>query len=302
MTWIAVEMTLDAAQVEALAEALMQAGAQSVDVADAAAGSDRERPIFGEPGADSAPTWRRNRVTALFPEETDLSETLAAAAKLAGRGLPAYRIARIEDRDWVCLTQSQFAPIRVSARLWIVPTWHTAPDPGAINIVLDPGLAFGTGDHPTTRLCLRWLDERLEAGRSVIDYGCGSGILAIAAAKLGASPVIGVDIDVQALEASRCNARLNTVGAEFVDAGAATPDPADVVVANILSGPLKALAPLFSRLVRARGCLVLSGVLAGQANEVARAYSPWFDMQVGASDQGWVRLEAARRDDRTGER
>jgi ribosomal protein L11 methyltransferase len=295
MNWIAVEMTLDAAQVEGVAQALMQAGASSVDVSDAAFGSELERPIYAEHGGAAFPAWELNRVTALFPGEIDLQQTLAAAAKLAGCGLPPCRIARVDDRDWVRLTQAQFAPIRVSARLWIVPTWHQPPDPAAINVVLDPGLAFGTGSHATTRLCLRWLDERLRPGCSMIDYGCGSGILAIAARKLGAARVTGVDIDAQALEASRANARLNYVNVEFLDARAAPPEAADVLAANILAAPLKALAPLCSRLVRRGGCLLLSGILEAQAAEVAHAYSPWFDTQVGASDEGWVRLDGLRR-------
>lgn len=292
-------MTLDATQVDALAEALLRAGADSVDVADAAAGTDRECPIFGE---DAASAWSRNRLTALFPADTDLAAALATASELAARSLPEYRVTLLDDQDWVRLTQRQFAPVRISNRLWIVPSWHRAPDPGAINIVLDPGLAFGTGGHPTTRLCLRWLDEGLQPGQSVVDYGCGSGILAIAAAKLGASRVIGVDIDAQALESSRYNARLNNVAVDFLSAADPAPDPADVVLANILSSPLKVLAPLLAGLVRIGGRLVLSGVLAAQAEDIAQTYSAWFEMQVGAADEGWVRLEALRRQDDTGQR
>jgi ribosomal protein L11 methyltransferase len=288
-------MTLDATQVDALAEALLEAGAGSVDVSDAAAGTGAERPIFAEPGEGGAPAWNRNRVTALFPAGTDLTAALAAASELAGRSLPEYRLSRIDDQDWVRLTQSQFAPTRISQRLWIVPTWHQAPDPRAVNIVLDPGLAFGTGSHPTTRLCLRWLDARLEPGQTVVDYGCGSGILAIAAAKLGASRVVGVDIDPQALKSSRYNARLNSVAAEFRSAADPTPDPADVVLANILSGPLKMMAPLLAALVRSGGHLVLSGVLADQAEDLARTYSAWFEVGIGAADEGWVRLDGLKR-------
>ncbi|MGH8631819.1 MAG: 50S ribosomal protein L11 methyltransferase [Burkholderiales bacterium] len=299
---MAVEMTLDATQVDALAEALLRAGADSVDVADAAAGTDRECPIFAESGDDALSGWSRNRLTALFPADADLAAALAAASKLAARSLPEYRVKLLDDQDWVHLTQRQFAPMRISNRLWIVPSWHRAPEPGAINIVLDPGLAFGTGSHPTTRLCLRWLDEWLESGQSVVDYGCGSGILAIAAAKLGASRVTGVDIDPQALQSSRYNARLNNIAAAFISAADPAPDPADVVLANILSSPLKVLAPLLAGLVRSGGRLVLSGVLAAQAEDVAQAYSAWFEMQIGAADQGWVRLEALKRQDKTGQK
>jgi ribosomal protein L11 methyltransferase len=300
LSWIAVEMILEATEADILTQSLLEAGAESIDVADAAAGTVQERPMFDEPGQCGPDPWERNRLTALFPANVDYEAALKAAANLAGRGLPHYRVARVDDRDWVRLTQSQFAPIRVSARLWIVPTWHQAPDPGAVNIVLDPGLAFGTGSHPTTRLCLRWLAGRLEHGQSVIDYGCGSGILAIAAAKLGARKVTGVDIDAQALEASRYNARLNKVAVQFLCADAAAPGPADVVVANILSGPLKALAPLLAKLVRGAGLLVMSGVLATQADEVSMAYAPWFEMRVGEADEEWVRLEGVRRQEEAG--
>jgi ribosomal protein L11 methyltransferase len=174
------------------------------------------------------------------------------------------------------LTQSQFEPIRISQRLWIVPTWHTPVDAAAINIVLDPGLAFGTGSHPTTRLCLRWLDENLRAGENVLDYGCGSGILAIAAMKLGAGSAYGVDVDAQAVQSSRDNALANQVDAKF-DLPVATLQPADIVVANILTNPLKMLAPLLAGATRQGGRIVLSGVLSEQAEDVMRVYAQWFD-------------------------
>jgi ribosomal protein L11 methyltransferase len=207
---------------------------------------------------------------------------------------PDYKIAEVAEQDWVRLTQSQFDPIRVSARLWIVPSWHASPDPTAINIILDPGLAFGTGGHPTTRLCLDWLDRHMSPGCSVIDYGCGSGILAIAAAKLGAARVRGVDIDAQAVQSSRYNAQRNCVIAEFSDANEPPPEPADVVLANILSNPLIALAPLLARLTLPGGTLVLSGILPLQAAEVAHEYRTWFHIGPPATDEGWVRLSGTR--------
>lgn len=295
-------MTLEATQVDALADALLRAGADSVDVSDAAGGTDGERPIYGEPGEKVVTAWRRSRITALFPAGTDLTAALAAASELAGCGLPEYRVSRVDDQDWVQLTRSQFVPTRISDRLWIVPSWHRAPDARAVNIVLDPGLAFGTGSHPTTRLCLRWLDQRLEPGQTVVDYGCGSGILAITAARLGASRVIGVDVDPQALEASRYNARLNNVAVECRSAADPTPDPADVVLANILFGPLKVMAPLLATLVRSGGHLILSGILAGQAEDLARAYSAWFEVGIGATDEGWVRLDALKHQRHTEQR
>jgi ribosomal protein L11 methyltransferase len=286
---------VDAAKVLAVSDALIEEGAFSVDVADAQAGTDRETPIFGEPGRDIELAFGWNRVVALFAPEADLPGALERAMATAGFSTtPDYKITEVAEQDWVRLTQSQFDPIRVSARLWIVPSWHVTPDPTAINIILDPGLAFGTGSHPTTRLCLDWLDRHMSPGCSVIDYGCGSGILAIAAAKLGAACVRGVDIDEQAVLSSRYNAERNCVVAEFFNADEAPPEPADVVLANILSNPLKVLAPLLARLTVPGGTMVLSGILPPQAADVADTYRAWFDMEPPAMDDGWMRLSGTR--------
>jgi len=275
----------------ALSDALLEAGAISVDVADAHAGTGQETPIFQEPGEEPGVAYSSNRLIALFDPGTDAAAALARACAAAGLDpVPDYRTAEVPEQDWVKLTQSQFAPLRVSARLWVVPSWHAAPDGSAINIVLDPGLAFGTGSHPSTRLCLDWLDRHLVPGSSVIDYGCGSGILAIAAAKLGAGRVVGVDIDPLALVTSRYNAEQNRVAATFVGADGLRPQPSDVVMANILSNPLKILAPLLAELTVPRGQVVLSGILAPQAGAVADAYSESFDMESPVEEQGWIRL------------
>ena len=279
----------------ALSDALLEAGAISVDVADAHAGTGQETPIFQEPGEEPGVAYSSNRLIALFDPRTDAAAALARACAAAGLDpVPDYRTAEVPEQDWVKLTQSQFAPTRVSARLWVVPSWHAAPDGSAINIVLDPGLAFGTGSHPSTRLCLDWLDRHLIPGSSVIDYGCGSGILAIAAAKLGAGRVVGVDIDPLALVTSRYNAEQNRVAATFVGADGLRPQPSDVVMANILSNPLKILAPLLAELTMPRGQVVLSGILAPQAGAVADAYSEWFDMELPVEEQGWIRLAGRR--------
>jgi len=275
----------------ALSDALLEAAAISVDVTDAHAGTGLETPIFREPGEEAGVAYGSNRLIALFDPGTDAAAALARACAAAGLDpVPEYRTAEVPEQDWVKLTQSQFAPLRVSARLWVVPSWHAAPDGSAINIVLDPGLAFGTGSHPSTRLCLNWLDRHLIPGSSVIDYGCGSGILAIAAAKLGAGRVVGVDIDPLALVTSRYNAEQNRVAATFVGADGLRPQPSDVVMANILSNPLKILAPLLAELTVPRGQVVLSGILAPQAGAVADAYSEWFDMESPVEEQGWIRL------------
>jgi ribosomal protein L11 methyltransferase len=286
---------VDAARVSAVSDALVEEGALSIDVADAQAGTERETPIFGEPGQDLEVAFGSNRLIALFSPETDLPAVIERAMAAAGLSITAdYKITEVPEQDWVRLTQSQFDPIRVSSRLWIVPSWHASPDPAAINIVLDPGLAFGTGSHPTTRLCLDWLDRYMSPGNSVIDYGCGSGILAIAAAKLGAARVRGVDIDEQAVLSSRYNAQRNNVVAEFSNADDVPPEPADVVLANILSNPLKVLAPLLARLTVHGGKLVLSGILTPQAEDVADTYRAWFAVEPPVTDDGWVRLTGTR--------
>jgi len=286
---------VDAAKLSALSDALIEEGAFCVDVADAEAGTQRETPIFGEPGQDLDVAFGLNRVIALFAPKADLPEALERALTAAGFSTTSdYKITEVAEQDWLKLTQSQFDPIHVSARLWIVPSWHAIPDPAAINIILDPGLAFGTGAHPTTRLCLDWLDRHMSRGCSVIDYGCGSGILAIAAAKLGAARVRGVDIDAQAVLTSRYNAERNNVVAEFSNADEAPPAPADIVLANILSNPLRLLVPLLAKLTVPGGRLVLSGILPPQAADVADAYRPWFDVEPAVIDEGWVRLSGTR--------
>lgn len=298
MSWVAAELLLEAPVVTSFADALLEKGAISVDVTDAHSGGIEEQAIYMEPGEDVAVAWGDNRVVALFPENADVKRVVEEAASSAGLAdVPLYRTYSVADQDWVRLTQQQFEPVAVSQRLWIVPSWHAAPDPGAFNIVMDPGLAFGTGSHPTTYLCLDWLDRHLQPGQSVIDYGCGSGILAIAAVKLGASDVIGVDIDTQAVQTSRYNAVRNGVQARFVGADATDINSADVVIANILSGPLKVLAPLLSGLTCRGGCLVLSGILEGQAEELMSIYRPWFEMLPAVTREGWVRLEGIRRQD-----
>ena len=216
MPWLAVTLIVDARCVETLSDVLLESGAFSVDVSDAAAGTPTERPLFAEPGSAPALNWPVNRVVALFPEAAAVATIVPDA--LRASALPAttsFGIDRVDDQDWVRLTQAQFTPVRISPRLWVVPTWHEIVDAAAINIRLDPGLAFGTGTHPTTRLCLRWLDTHLAPGATVIDYGCGSGILAITAMKLGARSAAGVDIDEQALLAARHNAKQNHAEVSF---------------------------------------------------------------------------------------
>ncbi len=291
MSWQSVRILVDSRTAEPLSDALMNVGALSVSLEDADAGTVDETPLFGEPEYPTAELWPHSVARVLLEADADVAATLAAAARQANLAVPAhYTVETVAEQDWVRLTQSQFDPIPISPRLWIVPTWHDAPDATAINLKLDPGLAFGTGSHPTTRLCLRWLDAHIRGGETLLDYGCGSGILAIAAAKLGAAQVDGVDIDPQAVTAARDNAALNAVTAQFCLPNASPPGQYDIVVANILTNPLKGMAPLLAGRVRSGGRLVLSGILVEQAEEVMAVYREWFVFEAPVVDDGWVGL------------
>ncbi len=295
MAWQELRLTTDSKQAEAYSDALFDLGALSVSIEDAAADTADEKPIFGEPGEPVDQLWDNSIVLALFDVDMDVDAIVATAAATLKLAAPSYVIVNVADQDWVRLTQSQFDPIPISPRLWITPTWHECPDPAAVSIQLDPGLAFGTGSHPTTRLCLQWLDSNIASGENVLDYGCGSGILAIAALKLGAGETDGVDIDTQAMIASTQNAeQINVVG-QFYLPDSAPSKTYDVVVANILTNPLKALAPLLASRCRSGGRLVLSGILAEQAHEIVAIYNEWFDFTAPAEHEGWVCLSAVRK-------
>ena len=300
MSYIALCFDADADAADAWADALLAAGALSVDVADPHAGAPGETPIYGEPGTPGAGLWPVSRLTALFPGAACIPDVVAGLAA-AGTRVPPYETFPVAEQDWVRATQAQFAPLRIADALWIVPTWCEAVDPAAINLALDPGLAFGTGSHPTTRLCLRWLAQELRAGESVLDYGCGSGILAIAACRLGASRVVGTDVDIQALLAGRANALRNGVDAQFVAPDLLAPSEQarfDVVVANILANPLIELAPALAGRVRTGGHIVLSGILEAQAEAVMTVYRRWFTIGVCGTDEGWIALAGTRNAER----
>jgi ribosomal protein L11 methyltransferase len=291
--WSSVTLETDAAHADALADALLDAGAISVSIEDAQAGTVLETPQFGEPGSPATPLWDDSRVVALFAPSADLPERIDAAALAVGLPrTPPICYTEVAEQDWVRLTQSQFDPIQISAKLWIVPSWHSAPDPGAINLELDPGLAFGTGSHPTTRLCLEWLEQNIQPGITLLDYGCGSGILGIAALKLGAGQVLGVDIDPAALTAAADNAVRNHVTLTLAHSAEPLATRFDCVVANILTNPLMLLAPLLSSRLKPGGRLALSGVLETQATQVIAAYAPFLPLHIGAEQEGWVRLES----------
>lgn len=275
MPWLALTLEVDAAAAEAMSEALLEAGAQSVCVEN----------------IDQA----RRTLNALLSLESDPRQLVRQAAAIAHLpAAPEFALGRVEDEDWIRKSQAQFAPIEVGRRLWIGPSWHQPPA-GRASVRLDPGLAFGTGTHPTTRLVLNFLEKHIRGGESVLDYGCGSGILAIAAAKLGAARVDGVDVDPQAVETASENARANGVAVH-----AALPEelPAaiyDIVVSNILAQPLIELAPLLAARTAPGGRIALAGILQSQAGEVAAAYTPWFDLRSTGSEDVWVLLEGVRK-------
>lgn len=295
MGWQSVSFLTDASHAEPVCDALLDVGALSASIEDADAGTPDERPQFGEPGSIVSSGWNRSRIIALLEPDADVGALLARASVAAGlAGAPAWTVEEVAEQNWVRLTQSQFDPIRVSERLWIVPSWHAAPDPAAVNLVLDPGMAFGTGSHATTRLCLEWLERNVRSGCSVLDYGCGSGILAIAAARLGAGNVAGVDIDPLAVEAARANAERNGVMATFHDSAQPVAGAYDLVVANILSNPLRLLAPAICAHVRRGGRLALSGILREQADEIMTIYGQWLPMQVADFCEDWVCLAGTK--------
>ena len=292
MSWLQLRLAITPEQAPALEDQLLELGAVSVTFMDA-----EDQPIF-EPDLGTTPLWSNTHLLALFEADTDSEALLQHLRLLWQAELPAHELEQIEDQDWERSWMDNFHPMRFGERLWIVPSWHAAPEPDAVNLLLDPGLAFGTGTHPTTSLCLQWLDAQQLQGKTLIDFGCGSGILAIAGLLLGAEHAVGTDIDIQALEASRDNAQRNQVADDRFDLylPEQMPDtPADVLVANILAGPLVSLAPRLASLVKPGGLLALSGILAEQTDEILQAYRDDFELDPVANQEGWIRVSGRRR-------
>lgn len=293
MAWVQIRLNSTDQKAEAISDFLEEIGAVSVTFMDS-----QDTPIF-EPLPGETRLWGNTDVVALFDAETDM-QTIVAALQTSGVIEPefAYKIEQIEDKDWEREWMDNFHPMQFGRRLWICPSWREVPDPNAVNVMLDPGLAFGTGTHPTTALCLQWLDGLDLQGKTVIDFGCGSGILAIAALKLGAKAAIGIDIDPQAILASRNNAEANGV-ADKLQLFLAKDQPqnlhADVVVANILAGPLKELASQIITLVKPQGDLGLSGILATQAASVCEAYQTAFELDPVVEKEEWCRITGVKR-------
>ncbi len=294
MAWLLLKIWANEQNADAISDALMDIGALSASIEDANAETLAEQAIFGEPGDPPPGIWQQNIVTAMFDENADINQILDDLSQQTDITKFQYNTEIIAEQDWVRTTQAQFDPIKITDKLWIVPTWHVAPDEDAINIVLDPGLAFGTGSHPTTSLCLEWLTQQ-KAIPSVLDYGCGSGILAIAAKKLGAESVVGVDIDDQAIIASDYNARQNKVDIEFFDANAFTHRTFDAVVANILSSALMVLAPALAKYCKTGGKIALSGILESQKEALTARYSEWFDMDAPRQKDAWILLTGTKK-------
>ncbi len=291
MPWLQVRLAITPEQAEIYEDALLDVGAVSVTFMDA-----EDQPIF-EPDLGTTPLWSHTHLLALFEADTDAAAVFAHLQLLTDSELPQHQSEVIADQDWERSWMDNFQPMRFGQRLWIVPSWHAAPEPDAVNLLLDPGLAFGTGTHPTTALCLEWLDGQDLSDCNVLDFGCGSGILAIAALLLGAKQAVGTDIDYQAIEASRDNAERNGIDASRFPLYLPEQLPAeqaDVVVANILAGPLVALAPQITSLVKPGGRLALSGILAEQGDDVAAAYAEAFELDPLCIRDGWVRISGRR--------
>ena len=297
MPWIQLQIPADPDNADQLEDLLMEMGCGAVSMEDAA-----DQPLY-EPDPGTTPLWSQTTVTGLFDSDRDIEQLCAdirdAWHQQTQQALPEIEVTLVEDKDWERAWMDDFQPLKFGERLWIVPSWHEAPDPDAANLMLDPGLAFGTGTHPTTALCLEWLDGQDVQGKQVIDYGCGSGILGLAALLLGANLVIGVDTDPQALEASRENARRNGVDDSKLALYLPEDEPdkqADVMLANILAQPLIGLAPHLASRTRPGGDLVLSGILSNQVREVMAVYEPWFVMDEPEQREEWIRLTGRRND------
>ncbi len=291
MAWLQLHLATTEAHADAFQSALEDMGACAVTLTDGA-----DQPVF-EPPPGARPLWQNTVVSALFDADRDPALILAALQQ-QGLEAQAHHHETLDDQVWERAWMDDFAPMRFGERLWIVPSWSASPDPQAVNLKLDPGLAFGTGTHETTALCLEWLDRADLTGKAVLDFGCGSGVLAIAALLLGAGNATGTDIDPQALTASEDNARNNGVADAlrlYLPENLPADYRCDVLVANILAGPLVELAGQLASYSRPGGTLALSGILAEQAESVRNAYAPWFDLNPTTQQGDWVRIDGVRR-------
>ncbi|QDD01004.1 50S ribosomal protein L11 methyltransferase [Candidatus Methylopumilus planktonicus] len=293
--WINLKIRASAAYAHMMSDALIELGALSCSIEDSYLNSENEEVLFGEPNIPSNTIWQHNTVESLFDAAVSIDTVINELKTITGLSHIDYTLDSVEEENWVALTQSQFEPINILDKLWIVPSWHTSPNPDAINIILDPGLAFGTGSHPTTHLCLEWLIKEVNINDHVLDYGCGSGILSIAAKKCGAKEVIGVDIDPQAIIASTHNAKENHADVQFYNSESPLTFEADIVVANILSSALSVLAPLIAKACKPHGKIALSGILKEQIEMLTEIYSTWFDLNKPIERESWILLSGTKK-------
>jgi ribosomal protein L11 methyltransferase len=294
--WVQMRVHATADQVEAAEDALLALGALSVTLQD-----DADQPIL-EPELGTNPIWDKTCLTGLFNADVDASQLLEQFPILfqveGGQGLPPHKVELVEDKDWIREWMVDYHPIQFGTRLWVCPSWREPPEPSAVNLMLDPGLAFGTGTHPTTALCLRFLDKNIQGGEQILDFGCGSGILGIAALLLGAKQMTGVDIDPQALLATHENAKRNQIDESLFNVYLPDDAPsvqADITVANILAGPLNQLAPTLAASTRPGGRLALSGLLSRQTDDLVNRYSEWFHIEVPEQEEDWVIITGTRK-------
>ncbi|WP_225721491.1 50S ribosomal protein L11 methyltransferase [Candidatus Vallotiella sp. (ex Adelges kitamiensis)] len=295
MSYREVIMEVDRHSAELLSDALLELGVLSVCIENANTEARHEEALFDEPEFINQTAWMRSRVIAMLSLKQDPTILLAAAANKIGLStLPVFTTRDVHDQDWVRLMQSQFNPIHIGQKIWVIPSWHDAPEQDAIILEINPEFAFGTGSHPTTCLCMEWIEQYVRAGDSVLDYGCGSGILAILACKFGASPVVGIDIDRRAIEIAQYNSKRNHVEVMYGFPKECPENKFDIVIANILSNPLQLMAPMLTFRVKPGKRLALSGVLTHQANKVIAAYSGYIELTVWRERDGWVCLAGQR--------
>ena len=293
--WINLKIRASAEYAHIISDALIELGALSSSIEDSYLNSENEEALFGEPNIPSNTIWQHNSIESLFDDSVSIDTIIDELETITGLSHIDYTLESVEEQNWVALTQSQFEPISILDKLWIVPSWHTSPDLSAINIVLDPGLAFGTGNHPTTHLCLEWLIKEVSMNDRVLDYGCGSGILSIAAKKCGAKEVVGVDIDPQAIISSIHNAKENHVDIQFYNSESSLNFAADIVVANILSSALSVLAPIIAKACKPQGKIALSGILKEQVEMLTEIYSAWFNLNKPIEREGWILISGTKK-------